>query len=424
MSKKNVLIISFAYPPLNYPGSIRVSKITKNLIELGFNPIVITAKSGFLETKSNLEIPIENIHYVDWFDPYVFINKMLNNKNFFFKIIGKVLKYLIPFGTTRLPELRRQFWRKPAIKKSLLLINKYKIDFIYSSSSPPSSAIIASAIARKKKIIWFAEFRDPWTQNPYNPKNILHTYFERKYEKYILKNANRIITISKTMASDFEKIHRKKTLVVYNGFDESDYKLKNKKSKKFTIVHTGSIYGDKRDPSKLFEAIKSLKDENYIFYNKINIQFYGSNLKKVLNPLIKKYRIEDRVSIFSKIDKDKINVIQKNSNILLLLAWNNVLAKATLTAKIFEYVGAKRPILAQGYEFGEIANFLKKYDCGKLINKPAQITIFIKKCINDWHNKNNNFGFKFNGVSKFKRISQTKKIIDEYNYIKYGKYKN
>ena len=82
MSKKNVLIISFAYPPLNYPGSIRVSKITKNLIELGFNPIVITAKSGFLETKSNLEIPIENIHYVDWFDPYVFINKMLNNKNF------------------------------------------------------------------------------------------------------------------------------------------------------------------------------------------------------------------------------------------------------------------------------------------------------------------------------------------------------
>ena len=74
---------------------------------------------------------------------------MLNNKNFF-KIIGKVLKYLIPFGTTRLPELRRQFWRKPAIKKSLLLINKYKIDFIYSSSSPPSSAIIASAIAKRK----------------------------------------------------------------------------------------------------------------------------------------------------------------------------------------------------------------------------------------------------------------------------------
>ena len=71
-----------------------------------------------------------------------------------------------------------------------------------------------------------------------------------------------------------------KTLVVYNGFDESDYKLKNKKSKKFTIVHTGSIYGDKRDPSKLFEAIKSLKDENYIFYNKLIYNFMVPILKK------------------------------------------------------------------------------------------------------------------------------------------------
>lgn len=412
--KKHVLIISFAYPPLNYIGAFRVSKISKHLMELGYEPHVITARHGKLDVQAPIEIPKENIHYVEWNDPYSIVNFFLSKKSKPLIVVGKILRLFIPFGSTRLPEIRRQFWRRPAERKALEIIEKYPITAIYSSSSPPASAIIASRLAKKTAIPWLAEFRDPWTQNKYNKKNWLHQWIEEKIEKRTLKHAHKLITVSRPLAEEMEEMHKKETLVVYNGFDPKDYEgLQRQFTEKFTIIHTGSIYKGKRDPSPLFEAISILEARGCKFLSNIEIHFYGARLENTLKPIIDKYNVEKYVFLKGMLSKDEIHTIQFSASILLLLAWNHSDAKGTLTGKIFEYIGVQRPILAIAYKDGAINNVLDEYGGGYLSNEPIDIANFLERALELW--SGGDYSCNLNIVNEkcqeYTRMRQTTMII-------------
>lgn len=413
--EKHILIISFAYPPLNFIGAFRVSKISKSLMEEGYVPHVITAQHGALEVKAPIEIPKEYIHYVKWKDPYRIVNYFLSKKSKLFIFIGKVLRILIPFGSTRLPEIRRQFWRKPAERKALEIIEKYPIAAIYSSSSPPASAIIASRVAKKTNIPWYAEFRDPWTQNKYNKKNKLHQWIEEQIERRILKGAKKLVTISEPLAEEIEQMHGKETLVIYNGYDPKDYEgLERKYIDTFTIVHTGSIYKGKRDPSPLFEAISILEKRGCKFLDNLEIHFYGARLERTLNPIVEEYKVGKYVHFKGMVSKTIINEIQYNSSLLLLLAWNHPDAKGTLTGKIFEYIGVQRPILAIAYEKGAIKDVLEEYGGGKLMLKPLEIADFLEESLERWDNGDFTLGLNINedNSSRYTRDAQTRKLIE------------
>ena len=56
-SSKTVLIISFAYPPLAAIGARRVSKISKELLAIGWTPIIVTATAPKELFNSEIEIP-------------------------------------------------------------------------------------------------------------------------------------------------------------------------------------------------------------------------------------------------------------------------------------------------------------------------------------------------------------------------------
>lgn len=414
MKKKHILIISFAYPPLNFIGAFRISKISKNLLEEGYIPHVITADHGDPDVKSEIEIPDDLVHYVKWNDPYRMVVYFLSKNNLLFQFLGKVLRVLIPFGTTRLPEVRRQFWRKPAYQKALELIEKYPIEIIYSSSSPPSSAIIASRLQQRKGIPWIAEFRDLWTGNPYNTKNKIHHFFEERIEKKILSRASAFITISKPLAVELERMHKKPCYIVYNGFDSEDYKGKPIEfGNKFIITHAGSIYKGKRDPSSLFEAINILKGEKDPLVKNIEVLFYGARLERVIGELIKKYGVQDNVTIVGLKPRKEIITVQKKSALLLLLTWVDVRAIGTLTGKIFEYLGCKRPILAVSLKGGAIDQLLDESNTGTVLNESQEIAEFLKEKLQDWNDNKYSLGFEFKDVNidSYSRSNQTKQLI-------------
>ena len=68
------------------------------------------------------------------------------------------------------------------------------------------------------------------------------------------------------------------------------------------------------------------------------------------------------------VDHEKAIEFQNKAQVLLLLIPNIEKSKGILTGKLFEYLIAKRPILAIGPEDGDLAEILKETDSGILID--------------------------------------------------------
>ena len=141
-------------------------------------------------------------------------------------------------------------------------------------------------------------------------------------------------------------------------------KLPVKLTSKFTITHTGQLYDGKRDPSLLFKIISQLLNEHKLNKDLIEIRFYGP-LEEWLIEMIKKHDLQNVVSYYDFLPREEALQKQKESHNLLLLLDSNNKEEGVYPAKIFEYFGAKRPIIAIGGQGGIVKELLEETNAGK-----------------------------------------------------------
>jgi len=68
---------------------------------------------------------------------------------------------------------------------------------------------------------------------------------------------------------------------------------------------------------------------------------------------------------------------------LLLLEWVDPRAKGVYTGKIFEYLGARRPILSIGYKEGVIARLLQETGAGVQVAQAKEIEPWIRQWLTE-----------------------------------------
>jgi hypothetical protein len=376
-SSKTVLIISFAYPPLAAIGARRVSKISKELLAIGWTPIIVTATTSNELVTSEIEIPKELVYHVDWFDSWRWINML--EINFLGRIISKFLKKLIPYTTAGIPEFRRSRWINNAYKKALSLCKENKIDIIYSSFTPPASIRVAHKLNKKTNIPWVVEYRDLWTGNPYVRRNLIGTLINERFEKRLIRNACGLVTVSTPLAKNLYLLHDKPTAVVYNGYDDLDMDFESSDSNTFDILYTGVLYKGKRDPLALFKALRILKHNNGEVYRKVRVQFFGPGVSIVLKEVLLGFDDLDCVTYHESITHDMVVKKQREADLLLILGNNHPSDAGIVTGKLFEYMERRRPILALVYPEGAIAEILRDSNQGMVSNEPEIIANHIER---------------------------------------------
>ncbi len=406
-NKKHILVISFSYQPFNAISAVRVSNFVKYMQNKDYIVHVITAKRYM-----NLNLSIAkniNTHYV-WFpnaDKLLDLSQKHNNNKvliFFAKAFNKIFIRSV----SNLPEgIGINIWRYLAFKRAKKIIKNNKIELIYTSSGPASSAIIGSKLSEKYNTSWIPEFRDLWS-NPYYPENEKKFAENINIEKKTLKYASRIVTTTYYMQKILKDTHKKMTDVIYNGYDYFN-KDEQKHNNKLIISYLGGIIPKRRDPSVLFQAIEELKNEKLVSENDISINFYGKTVSKI-NYLAKKFNVDNFVNVFPIVERKKSLEIQKNSDILLLLQWNNE-KEVAIPGKLFEYIGMQKPILGICYDNGEINDILEETGTGSVINKLKQMKQFILFAVKEYkENKNLGFQFHQNKIEKYSRDFQNKKL--------------
>ena len=360
---KKVLIVGYFWP--YRPGSRRILGLTKYITEFGWQPVILTAP---LYEKPDVDIRIIETPYRDALGPWKRLLR-LNPKEDIRKQVkqrfGAASKRspLIDFVLTRLGEIANypdseKGWKPFAIKAGSELLQNEDIDTMISVW-PVTSHFIARELKIKYKIPWLADFPDLWSQNHNYSYSSLRKALDIRLERKILAQADALVAVSQPWAEKLRALHEgKPAYTITHGFDPEEVNDPPAElTAKFTITYTGAIYTGKQKPSKLFAALRDLLSDRVIDPNDIEVRFYGNVASWVekeieqhgLSSIVKQYGIIPRYTAVEK---------QRESQLLLLLDWDNSQEKGVYTGKIFEYFGARRPILTTGGVAGNVVDVL------------------------------------------------------------------
>jgi hypothetical protein len=252
--------------------------------------------------------------------------------------IGEVVAY---------PDLQKG-WRRLAVESGKDILQKQDIKAIISTSPPGTSHIIANELKDKFKIPWIADFQDLWTQNYYYPYTPLRRKIERRLELKTISTADVLVTASEPAATELGELHKKKVYSIPRGFDPVEVnKSGGNLTGKFTITYTGNVYPRKQSPEPLFGALHDLIDQGDINSGDIEIRFYGAQVGWI-DKLADRYKLTNIVKQFGVVPRKIALEKQRESQLLLLFKWNDPSHRGVYTAKVFEYLAARRPIIAVG----------------------------------------------------------------------------
>ena len=205
----------------------------------------------------------------------------------------------------------------------------------------------------------------------------IRDYFEKRLEMKTFENTDALTTTTDLAGKTLATLHPDNKIVpILSGFDEDDLKFLNSviesnendcredssKEKKLKFIYAGSLYDGKRDPTNLFKAIRQLGDENKLDASKISIEFYGDSTN--LEAIAGRYNLLDILKIGGKIPHEEVLRKQLESDVLLLISWDNEKEKMFIPGKIYEYFALKKPVLSIGYKEGSLKDLIDKTNVG------------------------------------------------------------
>ena len=387
--KKKVLIITYYWPPAGGSGVQRWLKFSKYLRDFEIEPVIYTIDNPsypILDKSSESEIPKDlEILKQAIFEP----NSMLsffgrNNKkesagflNPNPTFLGKIVQYIR--ANYFIPDARK-FWIQPSVNFLSNYLEKNHIDAIITTGPPHSMHIIGLELKKKLGIKWISDFRDPWTEIDYFQQLPLTKKAIKKHqdlEQEVLINSDMVVVVGETMKDKFLK-YTKRIEVLTNGFDTIETSLTQELDEKFSITHVGLMNSD-RNPTILWEVLNEISNTNLNFKNDLRIKLIG----KLDDAVIQDLKVFDHNTIetIPYLDHKDVSKYQASSQILLLSINEVPSAKGIITGKIFEYLQAKRPILAIGPEDGDAAMILKNTNAGTIVgfkNKTALKATILK----------------------------------------------
>jgi hypothetical protein len=369
----------------------RVTKFIKYLQDFGWTPIVLVPENPEYQARDESlasELPpgliIRRSHIME---PYGLYRKFTGTKkglsldiNVFGEGSKLSLKHRIANfirATFFIPDARIG-WYLTAVKEAMRLVKEYPIQMIYSSSPPYTVSLIARKVSKKSGIPFVAGFRDPWSGFEVTaPKRwfLPHT-IDRNLERSVFRDGEKIDVAWKGIAYDavakYPDLPAEKFIHIPNGFDSADYpehniskRAERVRGEKFIMTYSGSLYGP-RNPKNFFRAIELLLSRKEIDPNKILLRFVGRSGAD-LSEMFETPLIKPLVQKLDYVPHSRAVELISDSDALLLIVDDIPSVGHIVPGKVYEYLGAMRPLLAIAPPEGAIGDLLKETHGGEAV---------------------------------------------------------
>ena len=351
---KRVLLIAYHYPPLRGSSGIqRALRFSQYLREFGWEPIVLTAHPRAYQDKSEdllADVP-----------PGVIVERAFAlDTSKHLALAGRYPRFLAN------PD-RWMSWWYGAVPAGLRLIRKYKPAAIWSTYPIATAHKIGATLNRLTGVPWIADFRDPMAQEGYPPDPTIWAAFKR-IEMQALAQASCVTFTSpgaiRTYRANYPDLAHGKLVLLENGYDEEAFALASGKpvpaatTGRIVLLHSGIVYSEERDPSHFFAALRQLRQSGNPLAERLTIRLRATGNDARMKTMIAAAGIEDMVELAPAIPyADALAEMMAVDGLLVLQASS---CNDQIPAKAYEYLRARRPLLALTDRAGDTADVIRR----------------------------------------------------------------
>lgn len=275
------------------------------------------------------------------------------------------------------------------------------------TSFRPAADVIVGYIIRilRPDTRWIVSMHDIPVVNS-RPNTYLLSLQNRIWRR-LLRKADIVIGATDGV-SETLNVYGVQALTLRNGIEIKT--PKSAENLEFTIVFTGSVYRNLMQPEILFECLEALIDQEKIDANHLKIIYAGKD-SVYWNSAAKPYSQVSRcLDVRGMVSHEEALELQLNANINYLMSWNNDDTHGVLTGKLFEYLGARNPIVTvvNGKNDPEFEWIFEKCQCGKIFySSDNQFKTALKNHITDLYNLwlSGNFHQAYNSEDRLQGMS-------------------
>ena len=363
---KNILILTYDFPPYVSVGGLQPYSWFQYLPEFDMFPVVVTRHwNNKYGNHLDYIAPSDSVN-----TNYVRSKKGLIIRTAYISNLSN--KLMFKYGDSKFKLFRKSISAFYEFSQYLFLtgpksnlyfeadnyLSKHKADIIIATGEPFVLFKYASKLSRKYNIPWIADYRDPWTQSKIRRNVGIPKIWDAFLEKKILSNVSVVTTVSKYLEKKISGLISDKPFhIISNGYDPDAISKASgicQTDKKLSIAIGGTIY--KWHPIESFLSVVS----DFIRTKKprIEINFYGINIESEIRNLIEtKYQnLKSVVKIHPKISNEHYNEKLAANNVFLL--FNDYTIMGT---KIYSFLALKRRIILCYGNDNEAKMLKKKY---------------------------------------------------------------
>lgn len=243
-------------------------------------------------------------------------------------------------------------WLLGAIPAGLALIRKERPNAIWSTYPIPSAHLIGLMLSRISGLPWIADFRDPMAHQGYPQDPVLWQSY-LKVEQKVFSKASRMVFTTEGAARLYRERYPERAAdvhVIPNGYDEQAFDRASQGAPRslpaqrpWTLLHSGIVYPEWRNPSALFAAVRALLDAGELRADQLNICFRAPVHEAWLQSLVDQHGLGGIVSILPAVSYEEALREMQAADALLALQSDD--CGDQVPAKAYEYIRAGRPIL-------------------------------------------------------------------------------
>ena len=380
LSEQKILLISYLFPPVGGIGVQRALSLAKYLPRSGFEVHVLKATNAggpVYDAALVRQIPPEvKVH--EAFTPEIpfHLRQKLwtrlaarqtedtQNRNeraprFSWKslLTGAAKRILCPE-----PEI---LWVPFALRKARQIIRRHGIRVVLVTV-PPFSALVAGTRLKREfpSLVLVSDFRDEWLSFYLKDFDFQSSDYTRRraetIEREAVEASDLVVAVNRSSRDEIRKRYpsepEEKFAVVPNGYDPevfAGFQPRTHQSPHMVVTHVGTVYKT-ASPRFYLDAVDALPEE---IRSQVETRFVG-RISDSERALLEGRR--SRVTALGFMPQAEALKYMEDTDYLLLTMTNDI----SVPGKLFEYMAARKPILAVAAPGSEVDQILLETGAG------------------------------------------------------------